>query len=95
VEACNGCDLLIHEVYIGLPTAGSARNPEHWAQYMKTFHTSAAELAGIATRARAKTLVATHLAFTANTTQADLIATLKKGYGGTVIVAHDLDVVSP
>jgi ribonuclease BN (tRNA processing enzyme) len=95
VEACNGCDLLIHEVYIGLPATGSARTPEHWAQYMKTFHTSAAELAGIATRARAKTLVTTHLAFSATTTQADLIAALKKGYGGTVVVAHDLDVVSP
>ena len=95
VEACSGCDLLIHEVYIGLPAGGSARTPEQWAQYMKTFHTSAAELAGIATRARAKTLVTTHLAFSANTTQADLIAALKKGYGGTVIVAHDLDVVSP
>lgn len=95
VEACNGCDLLIHEVYIGSPDASSPRSPEHWSQYMKTFHTSAAELADIATRARAKTLVATHLAFMGNATQADLIAALKKGYGGTVIVAHDLDVVSP
>lgn len=95
VEACNGCDLLIHEVYIGLPATGDARTPEHWDQYMKTFHTSAAELADIATRAHAKTLVTTHLAFSNNTTQADLIAALKKGYGGTVIVAHDLDVVSP
>ena len=95
VEACNGCDLLIHEVYVGSPDANSPRSPEHWAQYMKTFHTSAAELADIATRARAKNLVTTHLAFLGNATQADLIATLKKGYTGTVIVAHDLDVVSP
>ncbi len=95
VEACNGCDLLIHEVYVGLPDANSPRSPEHWTQYMKTFHTSAVELAGIATRAHAKTLVTTHLAFMGNATQADLIAALKKGYAGTVIVAHDLDVVSP
>ena len=97
VEACNGCDLLIHEVYIGIgsPVANSAQTPEHWTQYMKTFHTSAAELADIATRARARTLVTTHLAFIGNATQADLIAALKKGYSGTVIVAHDLDVVSP
>jgi ribonuclease BN (tRNA processing enzyme) len=96
VEACNGCDLLIHEVYIGLPVIpDSRRTPEHWMQYMKTFHTSAAELADIATRAHAKTLVATHLAFTANATQADLIAALKKGYAGTIVIAHDLDVVSP
>ena len=96
VEACNGCDLLIHEVYIGLPAIpDSAKTPAHWTQYMKTFHTSAAELAGIATRARAKTLVTTHLAFMSGATQADLITALKKGYSGTVIVAHDLDVVSP
>ena len=30
VEACNGCDLLIHEVYIGSPDANSPRSPEHW-----------------------------------------------------------------
>ena len=96
VEACNGCDLLIHEVYIGLPAIPDAsKTPAHWTQYMKTFHTSAAELADIATRARAKTLVTTHLAFMSGATQADLIAALKKGYGGAVIVAHDLDVVSP
>ena len=95
VEACNGCDLLIHEVYVGSPDANSPRSPEHWAQYMKTFHTSASELADIATRARAKNLVTTHLAFLGNATPADLIAALKKGYPGTVIIAHDLDVVSP
>ena len=96
VEACNSCDLLIHEVYIGSPANSDAgKTPAHWTQYMQTFHTSAAELAGIATRARAKTLVATHLAFMSGATQADLISALKKGYAGTVIVAHDLDVVSP
>ncbi len=55
---------------------------------MKTFHTSANELADIATRARAKTLVTTHVAFMSGATQEDLIAALKKGYGGTVVVAH-------
>lgn len=96
VEACNGCDLLIHEVYISSPAnPDGGKTPAHWTQYMQTFHTSAAELADIATRARAKTLVTTHLAFMSGATQADPIATLKKGYAGTVIVAHDLDVVSP
>ncbi|MGC2332390.1 MAG: MBL fold metallo-hydrolase [Candidatus Acidiferrales bacterium] len=94
VDACNGCDLLIHEVYIGLPTGGSPA-AEHWARYMAAFHTSAAQLADMATRARAKALVTTHLAFMGNATQQDLVDTLKKGYSGTVVVAHDLDVVSP
>ena len=94
VQACSGCDLLIHEVYIGSPT--SAVHPaEHWVEYMAAFHTSAEQLADIATRAHAKALAATHLAFMQGATEGDLVAALKKGYGGPVIVAHDLEVVSP
>lgn len=94
VQACDGCDLLIHEVYIGSPTSG-VHPADHWTQYMATFHTSADQLAGTATRARAKTLAATHLAYMGNATEADLLAALKKGYGGKVVVAHDLEVVTP
>jgi ribonuclease BN (tRNA processing enzyme) len=94
VQACNGCDLLIHEVYIGTP-ASAVHSPKDWARYMAAFHTSAPELADIATRAHAKALAMTHLMFMGNTTEADLIAALKKSYGGKVVVAHDLDVVNP
>ncbi len=94
VQACNGCDLLIHEVYMGAP-ANALHSSEHWARYMAAFHTSAPELADIATRAHAKSLVMTHVALMANATEADLIAALKKGYAGKVVVAHDLDVVNP
>ena len=94
VQACNGCDLLIHEVYSSLP-ANAVHPPDKWALYMAAFHTSASELADIATRAHAKALVTTHLAFMGNATEADLLEALKKGYGGKVVVAHDLDVVSP
>jgi len=90
VENCNGCDLLIHEVYLNLPQDGTGSS-DHWARYMKAFHTSAAELADIATRAHAKTLAATHLV--GNPT--DLAEALKKGYSGRVVIAHDLEVVSP
>jgi len=90
VENCNGCDLLIHEVYLSLPQGG-AGSSEKWARYMKAFHTSAAELADLATRAHAKSLAATHLVGD----PAALAEALKKGYAGPVTVAHDLDVVSP
>jgi len=94
VQACSGCDLLIHEVYIGSPT--SVVHPaEHWVQYMASFHTSAQQLAELATRAQAKALAATHLAFMPGATEADLLATLKRGYNGRVVVAHDLEVVNP
>jgi ribonuclease BN (tRNA processing enzyme) len=94
VQACSGCDLLIHEVYIGSPTS-AAHPPDHWTQYMATFHTSAEQLADIATRAHARTLAATHLAYMGGATEADLIAALKEGYSGTIVVAHDLEVVQP
>jgi len=94
VQACNGCDLLIHEVYIGSPTS-TVHAADHWTQYMAAFHTSAQQLADIATRAHAKTLAATHLAYMGGASEADLVAALKKGYSGTVVVAHDLEVVSP
>lgn len=90
VENCNGCDLLIHEVYLGLPQtdAGSGRD---WTRYMAEFHTSAAELADLATRAHAKTLAATHLVGEPSA----LAEVLKKGYSGKVVIARDLEVVSP
>ncbi len=90
VENCNGCDLLIHEVYLRLPEGG-AGSTEHWARYMKAFHTSAPELADIATRAHAKALVATHLVGD----PASLAEALKKGYAGKVTIASDLEVVTP
>jgi len=94
VNACNGCDLLIHEVYIG--SASSASHPsDHWAKYMAAFHTSADELSALAARAHAKTLAVTHLAYMGGATEADLTAALKKSYHGTVVVAHDLQVVNP
>lgn len=90
VENCNGCDLLIHEVYLTVPEREGTTS-EHWARYMKAFHTSAAELADIATRAHAKALVATHLVGD----PAKLQEALTKGYPGKVTIARDLDVVSP
>ncbi|MGB9069937.1 MAG: MBL fold metallo-hydrolase [Candidatus Acidiferrales bacterium] len=90
VENCNGCDLLIHEVYLGLPQSHT-RSSDEWARYLKAFHTSAAELSDIATRAHAKSLAATHLIGD----PAALAEALGKGYAGRVIIARDLEVVSP
>jgi ribonuclease BN (tRNA processing enzyme) len=89
VQNCNGCDLLIHEVYLSLPTGTGSS--EHWARYMKAFHTSAPELADIATRGHAKALVATHWVGD----PAKLEEALKNGYAGKLTIARDLDVVTP
>jgi ribonuclease BN (tRNA processing enzyme) len=93
-NACNGCDLLIHEVYIGSASSAS-HTPDHWARYMASFHTSADELSELATRAHAKTLAVTHLAYMGGATEADLRMALGKSYTGRIVIGHDLEIVLP
>jgi ribonuclease BN (tRNA processing enzyme) len=87
-KACNGCDVLIHEVY---STAGFARRPVEWQRYHARYHTSSDELAGIAMKARPGLLVLTHQLFW-GTSEADLLAEVRRGYAGRVVSGHDLDV---
>ncbi len=61
VKACNGCDVLLHEVYASAPH--SEMDSPQWQAYFAAFHTSTAELAAIATRAKPKLLVLYHQMF--------------------------------
>lgn len=94
ISACNGCDVLIHEVYSGYGGT-SQKGPEEWMKYMAAFHTSAEELGILATQARAKTLVVTHYVALGSSDQTEMVNTVKKGFAGMVMVAHDLDVIAP
>ena len=49
VEMCNGCDILVHEVY---SNKGYATRPPVWQAYHADFHTSAKQLAELASRAK-------------------------------------------
>ncbi len=91
VEACKGCDVLIHEVY---STTGFARRPPEWQRYHSSFHTSSKELAEIATKARPKLLVLYHQLLW-GATKEQLLEEIGKGYQGKIIFANDLDVYSP
>ena len=87
VAACNGCDLLLHEVYSA--DRFTTRPPE-WQRYHERAHTSTDELAGLATRAQAKQLVLYHQLYW-GTDDAGLIAELvRAGYSGAVVSARDL-----
>jgi ribonuclease BN (tRNA processing enzyme) len=87
VKACNGCDVLIHEVY---STAGFKRRPAEWQRYHARYHTSAEELGRIATKARPGVLVLTHQLFW-GTSEEDLLAEVRRGYAGNVVSGHDLE----
>ncbi len=88
VELCNGCDILVHEVY---STAGFARRSPVWQSYHSSFHTSSSELAELATRAKPGLLVLYHQLFW-GTSDEDLLKEVQAGYSGRVVSGADLDV---
>jgi ribonuclease BN (tRNA processing enzyme) len=88
VNACQGCDVLVHEVY---STEGFARRPPEWQGYHARYHTSAKELGEIATKARPELLVLTHQLYW-GTSEEQLLAEVRKGYAGRVVSGRDLGV---
>lgn len=88
VEACDGCDVLFHEVY---STPASAED----TAYFSSFHTSARELGQIAAKAHPKLLVVWHYVPLGNSNQADMIHEIQESFHGSILVANDLDVISP
>jgi ribonuclease BN (tRNA processing enzyme) len=97
IEACNGCDALVHEVYAGrgVNPAKASLSVEQWMKYESEFHTSATELGEIAAKAKAKMLILTHWTLLANTKEDDMVSTIREKYTGPIIVGRDLDVIAP
>ncbi|MGQ0767406.1 MAG: MBL fold metallo-hydrolase [Gemmatimonadota bacterium] len=88
-DACNGCDVLVHEVY---SARRFAERPSDWQRYHKRAHTSTVELAAIAARARPRLLVLYHQLYW-GATDDDLIREIRAaGYLGPVVSARDLEV---
>ncbi len=88
VKACNGCDVLVHEVYSA--NKFPSRPPE-WQRYHAQAHTSTIELAKIATQAKPKLLVLYHQLFWGATDE-DIVNEVKRGYAGPVQSGRDLEV---
>ena len=87
VRACDGCDVLVHEVYSA--TRFETRPPD-WQRYHAAAHTSTKELAILAARARPKLLVLYHQLYW-GTDDEGLVRELKAaGYTGAVVSARDL-----
>ncbi len=88
VKACNGCDVLLHEVF---NPHGDELNDPHWKEYFATFHTSPVELGQIAKNARPKLLVVYHQVLE-KLPEPDLAEQIKKEYSGAWVLAKDLGV---
>lgn len=88
VEACGGCDILVHEVY---SRAGWEKRSPRWQRYHAAFHTSGPELGRLASRARPGLLVLTHQLLWGATPQ-ELLAEVQHEFSGSVVYGNDLDV---
>jgi ribonuclease BN (tRNA processing enzyme) len=88
VEACHGCDVLVHEVY-------SAEWLERsfgpgGGEYHRKFHTSTRQLAELAAKAKPKLLVLYHQLYFGPQDQVDLEKEIRKTYSGAVVNGRDL-----
>jgi ribonuclease BN (tRNA processing enzyme) len=88
IDACRGCDVLVHEVY---SAKGFAQRPPEWQRYHAAMHTSTVDLARIASRIKPGLLVLTHQLFM-GVSEADLLEEVRSRYSGEVVSARDLDV---
>jgi ribonuclease BN (tRNA processing enzyme) len=89
VKACDGCDVLLHEIYN--PNGEKIRTEAHEREYFKAFHTSPEELGEIARRARPKLLVLYHQVWS-KLPEDDLIEQMRKAYAGAFVSGKDLGV---
>jgi ribonuclease BN (tRNA processing enzyme) len=90
IEACNGCDVLVHEVYT---LSGADQRGPGWIKYLSEFHTSVDELAVLAKKAHPKLLVLYHQLFSPGAPDADaLIKDMKRVYTDPVVSGSDLDL---
>lgn len=89
VDACDGCDVLVHEVY---SAERFKTRPAEWQRYHAAFHTSTTELAELAGRARPGLLVLYHHLFW-GTDDEGLVRELRAaGYQGALVSGRDVEV---
>lgn len=90
VEQCNGCDVLIHEVYT---EAGFAKASSDWQRLRREYHTSSRQLGELATRAHPGLLILYHQSYQFHlSNEEDLMREMRAVYRGRFASGHDLDV---
>jgi ribonuclease BN (tRNA processing enzyme) len=96
IDACHGCDILIHEVQ---SAAALAKRPPAFQRFASKYHTTTEQLADLASQAKPRLLILYHDAIAlrpavnpeASSTE-ELLSELSTRYPGHVVVGHDLDV---
>jgi ribonuclease Z len=86
VDACRGCDVLIHEV---TSLAWLEKRPPTFQAFAAKYHTTTDQLADLAARAKPRLLVLYHVQALSGE---ELLAEMIERYHGHVVVGRDLDV---
>jgi len=85
IDACNGCDVLIHETQPFLATRSAVSK-----EFAEKYHTTPAQMAELARAARPKLLLIYHQG--GGATVDGLFDDLRSRYSGLFAIARDLDV---
>ena len=89
VDACHGCDVLIHEVY---SEAGAKTSP-NFQKFAPSFHTSTTQLGEIAKKAMPGLLILYHVGtFRIPSTCEDVEKEMRQAYSGKFVCGRDLDI---
>lgn len=85
IDACNGCDVLIHEAH---PPGWIATRPPTFQRFAAKYHTTTAQLADLARQAKPRLLVIYHYP----NAPEDVFADMSKRYKEEFVVGRDLDI---
>lgn len=95
IDACHGCDVLIHEVQ----TLESLAKRPDFQDFAAHYHTTTAQLAQLATEAKPRLLVLYHHSIALRpgvnpqlSSSEELLSEMTAHYSGHVVVGRDLDV---
>ena len=86
IEACDGCDILVHEVHT---PAWLATRPGFFQEFADRYHTTTPQLAELARQARPGLLVLYHYS---GLSLEELFDDMAARYGGRFVIGRDLDV---
>ncbi|MDB4850737.1 MBL fold metallo-hydrolase [Gammaproteobacteria bacterium] len=84
-----GADILVHEVY---SNAGFLKKTKDWQIYHQGHHTSTFEVGEIASRAKPKLLLLSHILFWGSTAD-EILKETRSTYKGEIKIAEDLMII--
>jgi len=85
IDACDGCDVLIHEAH---PPAWITTRPPTFQRFAAKYHTTTAQLADLAKQAKPRLLIIYHYPIAPE----DVFADMSARYDGEFVVGRDLDI---